>query len=605
MTFAVATPPTPADPEKAVLRPDFGTVRASGKCRYRPWCSATLDGLPFFANGYDRGWYWDGSTNFRDMGSDAATGFTAAVTGGSGWLPAGAAATYYIAGRNSTLGKETYAQTVVSNTAGGTRDVQISGAGLGGEFDSIAIYRRLQNSDGIFLVAIILPGALPYTDSLTDAQLRTTNIAYVERKRSTKPPIPELIAAHLGRLWLVEVDSSNVLFSQPVRTDSEFLLDDVPPENEMPIAPEDGFGKLTAILEHNDQFLFFKRRAVYVLDGEDVLSFTVRRLFHDRGCLNWRCAIPVEDMLFFLDERGVYAWRAGGEPVIAGADTGTRDSALAPIWDRLNLDQANLFWACHNEAEGLIHWYVALDNALYLSHRINFDYTLNRFVSIDTLCPGGAGGYLEDSLETQHLVRLDELGVLWEEEVSNSQGVYAGSLTGAFTSGTTRLLGASGASLDTSVADGILGAPYDRYNAAGEVVDENRSTLLSGTTAIRPLYRAATAYASGDTFAVGVIPALFGLPKTDLGTDARKGIPEAYLQLEPTTGTLRVDTSSDENSWVNKREIDVSAVAGWAPVLTEDYARHWRIRFSMRYPGSDFALKGVAVPFSVLESREP
>lgn len=600
--FTVPTPPTPESASTATLTPDTQTSTVTGKNPYAPWLYADLAGYRFFANGVDQPWYYDhDAVAFYDMGAATPTQFSAAVTGGSGWLADTVTVKYYCAFRHAASGRETPAQVVeLTNSSGGTRDVNISwSATPTGPWDEVRIYRVLAASNAIKRIdqstTIVASSGSPHTDSEADSALLTNN-AYVTRERLTQPPKFQGIAAHQNRLFGWTGEDSNLYYSQQDVATGEFLVDDFPSANIVQVGAEDGYGPIIAAIQFYGELLILKRRAVYAISGTTPNTWTVTRLFQDRGCLAPRTALSIGGSFFFLDERGVHIAGMSGEPFMAGSSGTGQESPLAPIWARLNRDAAELFNAFHNEEEGTYEVWVALDYDPSPTTRIVYDYRSNRFVSIDSGQAGLACGYLDDGAGQQHAVRIDDLGLLWEDNLGNSDGALAGTLTAAISAQTASLITSSASSFDATTASGSAGSLYHRYDANGEVVDTNRVFEVTGTT-IKPLYYEAPGDDT-ETLALGVIPFKAEIPKSNFGTDDKSFVRGVGVEYAVQSGgLLRVDAAINDaafSSSTNKREFSLAGT-GREFVPTDDRGWRWRMQLWSPYPGTNVEVLGLHV----------
>ena len=606
----VVTPDVPTEvvATKVPLAPNF-TAGATGLDPYRPWSLVTLDGLVYLANGWDQPKRWDEGSNFYDIGSTAPTTFAIALVAGSGTFANGTAHTYYLVFRNNNTGKETAPQQTAgvpgvssTNNAGAGRDFRITWTDPGGEWTHARIYRRLQNSDTYKLVATVAAATATYDDTTTDANL-TTAEGYVRTYRATLPPIFRGLAAYQARLvgWL-----GNALYPfQAVRIDDELRAEDLPDDNIYPVGAEDGTGDITAVLPHYGSATVFKRRAAFEWTGSDQATWAFRPLNRDRGALNPRCIVELEGAALVLDERGIYWHTPAGEPVVAGARTDTKESPLQPTWQRMNLSAADSFFAVHDKANRLVLFYVALDYEPLPNVAVVFDYGANRFVGIDTACWGTAAGYMEDTGGTQHFVRGCDLGYLWEDDYGAAQGVFAGSGRATpvtLTTATNSVLTASAASFDTTTADGVVGAPLERYSSAGVLLDLNRCVSASSTaltTYLCPLDTPAV----GNLVAVGVIPAVAQTPRMTLRTPEKKWIRGLIVEHdEETDGDLRVDTATNGDAFALSREIDLSAGIR-TPCRASNRGWTFALQVSQRYAGLGFAVRGVHVTYFVVPGQ--
>lgn len=588
-----------------LLAPNF-TTGPSGKDETRGWVFASVDGVPCFANGWDQPWRWDEGSNFFDIGSVAPTTFAVADAGGGTTFPTGTTLVYFLVFAVSSLGKETAPQRTsgvagVSHTMAATRDATITWVDPGGEWNKARIYRRLQNSDAIKLVAEVNASTATYTDSSTDASLLTAT-AYVWTYRGTLPPIASWLASYGNRLWLGTGNDSNAYYAQVARTDSRFVADDFPDENILPIEPNDPYGNLVCMTQHFGVFYAKKRLAVYQVDGYDPATFTVTRLFADRGTLSPRTAQEVDGYVIDLDERGLYLWSPGAEPVVAGAATGTRESPLSPIWSRMNLDARKQFWSYVDKDAGLYFAWIALDNDPSPNYPVVYDYRNNRFMT-DPYRYGTAGGRLVDAAGTEHICRVCDLGYLWQDEWSNSDGVYAGSTQGTVTTGGSTLWTCAAASFDSTVASGCVASLVERRSSAGALLDTNRVYGVTGGVSIQPLYYSTEALAAGQVLTVGAIPAVAQTPKLGMGMDVQKHVTYAVLEHEVQTGTVTISQRMDDDSFAEALVLDLSTNNGRNIVPVSNRGWKWSARFEMSKPAMDW--KFLAFTMYVTATEQP
>ena len=602
-SFSIATPPTPSVGTKQRLKSNW-TTGPTGKDPYRAWTTAILDGFLFAANGFDQPFFWNGSDSYHDMGSVVPSEFTAGASGGSGWLADGDTATYRLVFYDSVRGRESAPEAKTATASGSAQDVDITWTTttLDG-FDNVRIYRQLADTGFYVLVTTELLNSSPYKDTEDDDTIRL-RAAYVRRWRETKPPIFTAIASHLNRVWGITGLDSLLYYSQTSRTDGHFVVDDFPTANLEEIGPHDGDTN-TAVFPKYGALILFKRRSAYRLDGENAANFVITRLFSDRGAFNQRCVLDIEGWTYFLDERGLYFTDLRSEPFVAGAGQGSQESPLQSIWSRLNRDASQHFSLYHSESQGLLYVQVALDHRTVPDTIICYDTRDHRFVSIDSGVPAFAAGILDDASGVQHECRGDELHALWEIHTGNADGVFAGDTTGAITSVVGyQGMSLSAASLDVTDADGTHGVPFDRYNSAGSVVDYNRN-ITAGTTSITPLYWAATAPTATDTIAVGTIPALGQILKSSFRTPDKKHVARVEIETKVETGgTLRIDTAPDSASFVNQREITLSAGKGRQVVPVHDRGWRWHMRWIQRYAGMDFKILALNIVVKGRKDRQ-
>lgn len=599
-TFAIPTPPAPSTGSTSYYAPQL-TAGPTGKDATRQWISAVIDGVWGAANGWDQPWRWDEGSNNYPLGSTAPTTFAVADAAGGATFPIATVVFYYLVFAVSSLGKETAPQYTggvigVSHTMVATKDITITWTDPGGEWNKARIYRRLAGTEDFKLVAEVTASTATYTDSSSDASLATAS-TYVTTYRATLPDIFLGVYSAGNRLVGFTGDDPTLHLAQQARADARFVADDF--YLDFPLEPNDAFGAIRAGWVHNSYQYVFKEDANYQLVGDDPANFVVTRMYAGRGCLSMRAMIEIDDgKLVILDKLGPYGWVPGGEPVVLGrASDG--NSKLAPIWKRMNLGAFQSFYVVHDPAESLLFFHIALDYEPIPNYVAVYNYKKDIFVTDPNLW-GCAGALLEDGSGARHRVRLCDLGLLWEDGIGNSDGVYAGSLTATLTGTPTALSWpASAAAFDTTTASGCLGSFVDRFNSSGTVVDQNRVAAISAT-AITPLYYSTTAAAAGQTVGVGDIPDVAEGGRNAFGTDQMKHVDGVVLEHAVAASSsyiLNFMSSMDETALARPpvvTQIDLSANEGRTPISVSDRGWKWRWQLSQRYAGMGYTAQALS-----------
>lgn len=596
--FSIATPPAASVGTKVRYAPNF-VAGPGGKCPYRRWTKVELDGIVFFANGHDQPWYWDReAAAFYDMGSAVPTTFAGVADTGGSTHAAGTVFVYRCEFFNSRTGKATASQELTVTHASLTFDVDFTWTDPVGEWDYARIYRRRQGDEIFALVAQVAIATAAYTDATSESTLETATAA-VRRYRETKPPIFKGVAGHLGRLWGWTGLDAKLYYSQSVRIDSEFVLDDFPTANVVQIGPEDGLGEIVAVISHFSFLYIFKRRGVYELSGDNAGNFDLRQIYAERGALSQKSLTPVQSEFVFVDEQGLMRWSPGGEMRFASAAPGTNKSAIAPIWRRINRSCADMVRTIYHEAEGEVEVHLPLDHSPIPNCRVIWDTRLDRFTSVEYGVFMTDAAYVDDTSGVEHLCRGDDLGFLWEEYIGNAEGAYDGDTTASLTAASQILLTASAAAFGTTELTGPDGTPLDIYDASGNVAGENRVYDSTATT-LTPLFPAPAATDSSYSVAVGVIPAVWRLGWLNLGQSRTKVVPRIYLKSEPqsSASTLRVDSAIDGGTYSLASELDLTDVR-LVKCPTNDRADVWSMQATQRYAGMDFAISLVEIQYRV------
>lgn len=592
----------------------------SGLSPYYPWSVVYLDGLFFVVNSYDTNRRWDGGSNFRLMGSVAPADFMIAAS--SAGTPAAilnnATANYYLVGYDPVAVKETAPQggqyLTYVNTSGSTRDVTHTWTPgtLAPEFTFRRIYRALDGTADLHLVATVADAAGTWLDVTPDTALRLTAL-YVPTYRTTLPPIFQAIAVVAKQMWGWSRGSSRAFFAQPVNIGSLFVGDDFKAEQFVTVGPGDGRGDITALRERYGSAMWYKQRARYEMTGYDLSTWEFRRLNGDRGAINPRCMVDIDAKTLVLDERGVY-WDdtsyqssyAGGGPENFGGRQGSA-SPLQPLWDRMNLGAADWFFALHDPVQQIVFFFVALDYEPIPNVAVVVDYAQNRFVGVDTCVWGTAGGTLFDSLGRAHLVFGCDMGFARELGYSNSQGVYAGTLTAASIVSTAATIVAGTAAFDTTDLLGPVGCPmHRRVTASRVVVDENRVYAVDSATSLSTYYYPTSSGGLVETLSLGVIPCLALLPKLMLSPGGRNfDVKEIEIEHDAATGgTLVAWTAANEEALAVKSTIDLSTSKNRSYVGPDGGCWTYTVQFTMTDAGSDMRIRGMAIRYQEFPGRQ-
>lgn len=506
-TVVVPSAPAPELGDLVQLNPNF-TAGPTGKCRYRHWDRLVVSNRLWVANGWDQPFFTD-STSYFDMGSEVPTTAAAADSGSGSTFPAATELTYYFCGRNTALLKET-APLVVTYTMAGTKDASLTWGVLSDtQLDKMAIYRLAQGTGDPYLVAEVTMATGAYTDSTNEDTL-ITNRPYVRRYRTTKPPIFAMLARSGNRFWAATGKDSLLYYGQTWDVGGEWLLDDFPSAGVttaggvMAIAPNDGLGPITAILEFFEALYIFKRRGCYRITGRGTSSspFDQTLVFSDRGCLAPGAWTMAEDTLFFLDERGICVMGPDGTVVSAAALEGTRESPLAPRWARLNLDAVLRIHLTKDLQNGWIIAHVPLDDDPAPEHECVYDYRSNTYVSFDSASPSMAAGTMLDATGGRHECRVCDLGAVLEEGIGDADVLTTGDSTGTLTAHALGLATVGAATFFTT-GYGLLGAPVHRLTAAGVLLAANRVTFNSATVLTLQFYEPETVTTDSDLILVG------------------------------------------------------------------------------------------------------
>ncbi len=155
------------------------------------------------------------------------------------------------------------------------------------------------------------------------------------------PPHASYVAAHKNRLWLAR--GSRLYFSDLLNIDSWPVL------NFIDIMPNDG-DTITGLLTYGDYLIISKQHSMWMLTGEGINTFQVRRIHADRGAYAPRSLCIVNQMLCFISDDGIY-FSDFTQPVLAS-------ERMRQTWAGLNKRRLNLVASWFTEHK----LYVAVPN---------------------------------------------------------------------------------------------------------------------------------------------------------------------------------------------------------------------------------------------------
>lgn len=222
-----------------------------------------------------------------------------------------------------------------------------------------------------------------------------------------------------------------------------------------------------SVPEDDDEItgLMVYRSFLYVLERRHVHKITFEEdpkkdggIFPgaNRGCINQRCWVTVDDAAYMLDELGVHRFAAGeAEPLSDGIQEIFRPASASP-W-RINWRAAKWFHACLYRPQSVIRWFVTMEGMGRPRHCLAYNYRMQRWWIEEYPVPIGASaaGRIK---ATPHVF----LGGLHRKVFSLWTGVTdmcdrsGGTIRGTATGATTWSLTDSTATFGTSVVNAPL-----------------------------------------------------------------------------------------------------------------------------------------------------
>lgn len=142
--------------------------------------------------------------------------------------------------------------------------------------------------------------------------------------------------------------------------------------------PEDG-DSITGMVVMGSFLYILERRHIYRFThqsdpAEDGFVF----LSADRGCVNNRCWIVVEDTAYMLDEQGVHKFGGGNQEHLSGQIQDLFRPDARETY-RINWDAKRWFHAAYDQPSEVIRWFVTLSGGRYPRHAIAYSFRDERW----------------------------------------------------------------------------------------------------------------------------------------------------------------------------------------------------------------------------------
>lgn len=105
---------------------------------------------------------------------------------------------------------------------------------------------------------------------------------------------------------------------------------------------------ITGMKAYQSKLYIFKNRSVHVLLGDDPANFNLQLVTDQYGAINNRCIVVFEDVMIFLDKKGVMLYNGGSLDNLS-------NKKIQPLIDRINWDGAPTY-ACmvHDKARSQV-----------------------------------------------------------------------------------------------------------------------------------------------------------------------------------------------------------------------------------------------------------
>jgi hypothetical protein len=337
-----------------------------------------------------------------------------------------------------------------------------------------------------------------------------------------------------------------------------------------------------SVPEHSDELtgLVVLNTFLYLVEQRHISSFTFKAdpgrdgfifLKSHRGCVNNRCMVTVEDVVYMLDEAGIHRFNGENSEHVSAKIHNLFNDPNYPY--RVDWAADRTLWhACADPVNEVIYWFIDFQGQEALTHAICYDYRRDRFwlesyaesVTASTSATLGHRRVLAGTT-ARRIIVLDE-GVL--------DGVGADLGTAA-----KAILGSTPTSLEidpgsTPFPENLSGVPL--VITSGPAKGQRSVISTSSDFAVEVVDQFPVQPGPGDIFQVGGIPWKWRgtfLPYVDETVDNPRDVSVIFKPTEnPGSFDLRVyfDYQESPQTWGNTRSVDGVSYATGSPDITVD-----------------------------------
>jgi hypothetical protein len=180
---------------------------------------------------------------------------------------------------------------------------------------------------------------------------------------------PQYLAVYDNRMFCAGFSAlpSTVVFSD-VKEPEGYL-----PSNNFEVRTNDS-DYITSLKSYQTRLYIFKKNSFHVLVGDNPSNFFVQEISNIYGCLNNRCSVLFDDVMLFLDRKGVFQYN--------GANLVYVSPKVQPIFDRMNYNSA-LLCACgaHDKLRNQVLFAIPVDGSTTNNLTVVYDYVADSWTT--------------------------------------------------------------------------------------------------------------------------------------------------------------------------------------------------------------------------------
>jgi hypothetical protein len=113
--------------------------------------------------------------------------------------------------------------------------------------------------------------------------------------------------------------------------------------------------------------IFFKERSFHQLTGSDPTSYSLQEISDQYGCISHRAAVVWNDMLWFLDKKGICQYNGANVMIVS--------NKIEPVFKSMNIDAArDNACAIHNRARNELWFSIPINGSAVNNCTVVYDY---------------------------------------------------------------------------------------------------------------------------------------------------------------------------------------------------------------------------------------
>jgi hypothetical protein len=186
---------------------------------------------------------------------------------------------------------------------------------------------------------------------------------------------PRYVETYQNRLFLAgfSTQPSTVWFSDVAEPEG------YRPDFNFEVRTNDG-DVITALKSYSTRLYVFKLRSFHVLSGDNPNNFSLQQVSDQYGALNNRCVVLYDDILLFLDEKGVMMWNGAGITRLS--------DKIKPLFERMNYSAA-ISQACmvHDKLRSQVLVAFPIDGSTTNNITAVYDYMIGAWTHYDGVSP--------------------------------------------------------------------------------------------------------------------------------------------------------------------------------------------------------------------------